>query len=108
MVLKHSKCMFTERNISYLGHVITDDGVAIDESKIDAIKALQGFLRLIGYYWRFIHNYDIIATPLKALLEKEAFRWTGDTTTAFHTLKLALTTGPVLQLPDFSRSQRRL
>jgi len=83
----------------------------MDESKIEAVKAwplpktiraLRGFLGLTGYYRRFIHNYGNIAAPLTALL-KEVFRWTDDATTAFHALKLALTTGLVLQLPDFSK-----
>ena len=49
-----------------------------------------------------IHNYRIIAAPLTALLKKEAFRWSDDATAAFDALKAALTSAPVLQLPDFS------
>ena len=110
LVLKRSKCLFAQRNVAYLGHVITGSGVAMDESKIDAVKAwpipktiraLRGFLGLTGYYRCFIHNYGIIAAPLTALLKKEAFRWSDDATAAFDALKAALMSAPVLQLPDF-------
>jgi len=112
LVLKRSKCLFAQRNMAYLGHVITGSGVAMDDSKIDAVKvwplpktirALRGFLGLTGYYRRFIHNYGIIAAPLTARLKKEAFRWTDDATAAFDALKIALTSAPVLQLPDFDK-----
>jgi hypothetical protein len=89
--------------------VIAEGGVAMDDDKISAVqswplpktvKALRGFLSLTGYYRKFVHEYDIIAAPLTALLKRKAFRWTPEATTAFNTLKTALTTAPVLQLPN--------
>lgn len=67
------------------------------------LRALRGFLGLIGYYGKFIHNYGLIAAPLTALLKKEAFHWTDTATEAFNALKTTLTTAPILQLPDFDR-----
>jgi hypothetical protein len=110
LVLKCSKCAFGERRMHYLGHTIDDGVVSMDDDKISAVqawprpcsvKALRGFLGLTGYYRRFIANYGSIAAPLTVLLKKEAFVWTPDATAAFDALKVALTTGPVLQLPDF-------
>ena len=84
----------------------------MDQAKIEAVQAwllprtlkvLRGFLGLIGYYCKFINNYGMIATPLMALLKKEAFRWNQVATDAFIDLKTALTTDPVLQLPDFNK-----
>ncbi|CAN6308396.1 unnamed protein product [Urochloa humidicola] len=112
LYLKQSKCVFGETTVAYLGHVISNGGVAMDPSKIDAVntwpvprtlRALRGFLGLTGYYRKFITNYGVIAAPLTALLKKEAFRWSEDATTTFNNLKAALTTGPVLQLPDFTK-----
>jgi hypothetical protein len=110
MVLKQSKCSFGERRVQYLGHIIADDVVAMDDDKIEAVqawplpkfvKALRGFLGLTSYYRRFIANYGAIAAPLTALMKKEAFQWTPKAIAAFDALKLALITGPVLQLPNF-------
>jgi len=113
LVLKRSKCSFGEQRVQYLGHVIANGVVAMDTDKISAvqawplprsIKALRGFLGLTGYYRRFIHNYGVIASPLTALLKREAFQWTAAATAAFEALKHALTTAPVLQLPDFEKA----
>jgi len=106
------KCSFGEQRIHYLGHVIADGVVAMDTDKVSAVqawprprsvKALRGFLGLTGYYRRFINNYGVIAAPLAALLKREAFLWSSAATEAFDALKQALTTAPVLQLPDFDK-----
>ena len=66
------KCIFAQSKIDYLGHIINEDGVSTDPSKVQAmldwplpktLKALRGFLSLIGYYRRFIANYGQIAWP---------------------------------------------
>jgi hypothetical protein len=110
LVFKRSKCHFVEQKIHYLGHVIAKDGVAMNADKVFAvqswplpktIKVLRGFLDLTGYYRKFFHEYGLIVARLTALLKREAFRWTPEATAAFNTLKTALTTAPVLQLPNF-------
>ena len=98
--------------IGYLGHIISDQGVAVDLEKIKAItswpqpvtvKQLKGFLGLAGYYKKFIKNYGAIAKPLIDLLKKDNFRWTELALTSFQQLKQVLSTAPVLQLPDFNK-----
>jgi hypothetical protein len=108
--LKRSKCAFATDSVAYLGHVISAAGVAMDEDKVTAItswpqpasaRALRGFLGLAGYYRRFIKNFGTLAAPLTQLLRKEGFQWTEAATLAFAALKDALSTAPVLHLPDF-------
>ena len=79
---KKSKCAFGCSKVEYLRHIIFGQGVSIDPRKIAAmeawliptsLKALKGVLGLTGYYRKFIKNYRQIATPLTALLRKNAF-----------------------------------
>ena len=109
---KLSKCSFGQTQIEYLGHMVSRQGVIVDESKIECIKQwptptsskqLHSFLGLASYYRKFIRHFAMIAAPLTDLLKKEAFKWNELSQQAFWTLKTALTQAPVLALPDFSK-----
>jgi len=106
------KCEFGRQEVKYLGHVISKKGVEMDQDKLAAIhqwplpknlKALRGFLGLTGYYRRFIRDYGKVAKPLTRLLKKGCFCWNEESTKAMEALKKAITTAPVLKLPDFSQ-----
>ncbi|KAK2380216.1 hypothetical protein QL285_035697 [Trifolium repens] len=108
---KLAKCEFAVPRISYLGHIISSAGVEADPEKLLAIQAwpaptsvsaLRGFLGLTGFYRRFVQNYATIAGPLTDLLKHHAFSWTTAAMNAFQALKTAMTTLPVLGIPDFS------
>jgi len=103
--LKRSKCSFGASLVVYLGHVISAAGVAMDADKVAAVASwptprsahgLCGFLGLIGYYRKYIHDFGVIVAPLTRLLRKDAFAWSDEADTAFQALKRALSTGPVL------------
>jgi hypothetical protein len=112
LLIKKSKCSFAAQELEYLGHIIGQRGVSTDQSKVAAVldwpapttlKSLRGFLGLTGYYRKFIRNYWIIALPLTQLLKKGVlFTWGPAQHTAFATLKTAMSSAPVLALPDFN------
>lgn len=110
--IKLSKCKFAQRSVAYLGHIISEAGLSTDPAKIQAIqswpvprtvKDLRGFLGLAGYYRKFNRHFGLIAKPLTDLLKKDSlFIWTPSYDSVFNTLKSALSSAPVLALPDFS------
>jgi hypothetical protein len=79
--VKLSKCTFSQRSIAYLGHIVSEAGMATDPAKVKAItdwpapttvQALQGFLGLAGYYRKSIRYFGIMARPLNDLLKKDS------------------------------------
>ncbi|KAL4088518.1 hypothetical protein QTP88_023612 [Uroleucon formosanum] len=111
--LQPLKCEFLRKEVNYLGHQITDEGVKPDPQKISCVKQfpiprnvkeVKSFLGLSGYYRRFIRNYGQIAMPLTSLLKKDVlYRWSDICQTSFETLKNLLTQAPILQYPDFQK-----
>ena len=108
--LKPSKCALMQRKVTFLGHVVSGEGVATDPEKIKLIsewpeptniRQLRGFLGLSGYYRRFVKDYSHIANPLNKLLKKDQrFVWNEECQMAFDKLKLALSSPPILALPN--------
>jgi hypothetical protein len=112
LFLKRTKCAFGATTVGYLGHIISEAGVAMDPAKVQAIRdwpvprsarAVRGFLGLAGYYRKFVHHYGTVAAPLTALLTKEGFAWSEGAAAAFTALKAAVTSAPVLAMPDFTK-----
>ncbi|WVZ68334.1 hypothetical protein U9M48_017290 [Paspalum notatum var. saurae] len=94
---KFSKCDFWIEEVKFLGHVISNGGIAVDQSKVsevqnwkipEDVKGIRSFLGLAGYYRRFIEGFSMIAKPMTALLEKNIkFQWTSACQKAFEELK---------------------
>ena len=111
--LQPDKCEFLRKEVNYLGHIISEDGIAPDPGKLQAIKDfpeprkvkdIQSFIGLAGYYRKFISDFSKIAKPMTKLTKKtEKFVWTTEQQIAFDTLKEKLMTAPVLQYPDFTQ-----
>ena len=106
--LSPKKCQFLQSSITYLGHIISKDGVSTDPEKISKISSwpspsclqeLQAFLGLCNYYRRFIANYSKITHPLWKVLNRKPFVWSSDAENSFKHLKAELTQAPILALP---------
>jgi hypothetical protein len=111
--LKPEKCEFLRKEVSYLGHVISENGVLPERTKTKAVeefptpqnvKQLRSFLGLLSYYRRFVPNFSHIAAPLHTLLKKDTpYEWTADHEQTFQSLKGKLLSPPILRYPDFNR-----
>ncbi|GJT42524.1 putative reverse transcriptase domain-containing protein [Tanacetum coccineum] len=76
---KFSKCEFWLQEVHFLGHVVNQNGIHVDPSKIEAVKnwktpttpsEIRSFLGLAGYYRWFIANFSKIVKPLTTLTQK--------------------------------------
>ena len=104
------KCDFLKREVTYLGHIVTKDGIKPDPSKIKAVqkflppenqKHIRMFLGLCGFYRRFIKNFAHTTKCLSDLLKKDSpFIWTNEHQKAFEMLKQKLCEAPILTYPD--------
>ena len=128
------KCEFFKTSITYLGHIVSNDGIHADPDKIDAVvnwpvpktvKQVRQFLGFAGYYRRFIEGFAKIARPLNDLLighptkkqnnksgqskkpsKRTPFVWHQPQEEAFHSLKTKLTQAPILGYADYTKSFR--
>ncbi|XP_065325766.1 uncharacterized protein LOC135932296 [Pelmatolapia mariae] len=121
---KLAKCAFFQREVRYLGHVISDQGVSTDPSKVEVVanwqspktaSELRSFLGFASYYRRFVEGFAKLAAPLHRLVAEWGGRkskkrsehgvaenWTAACAQSFEALKTKLTTAPVLAYADFS------
>lgn len=107
------KSEFLHREIAFLGHIITTDGVKPNPDKIKAIqnfpipkteKQIKSFLGLLGYYRKFIKDFANITKPLTACLRKnEKIILDEKYIKCFEYCKTLLIEDPILQYPDFSK-----
>lgn len=111
--LKISKCIFFAKQFTYLGHIISENGIQANPKKLDIIKnypkptnvkQIQSFLGLCSYFRRYVRNFARIARGLSMLLRKEQpFLWTHIQQKSFNDLKQALVEQVTLEFPDFNQ-----
>jgi hypothetical protein len=110
---KLNKCEFWLKEVSFLGHIISEGGIYVDPSKVKDVLSwntpqnvsdIRSFLHLVRYYKRFIKGFSKISKPMIELLAKgNTFEWTPRCETSFQELKKRLTTAPVLTMPDMEK-----
>ena len=103
---KLSKCDFWLKEVSFLGHIISAEGIRVDPAKIEAVVSwkpprnvteVRSFLGLVGYYRRFVKEFSFIASLLTKLLRKEIkFEWDDKCQSSFEQLKKILVEEPML------------
>ena len=104
------KCDFFRREVTFLGHIVSEQGIKTDPSKITAInewpqpttvKDVQAFLGLCGYYRKFIKGFAQIAQPMYPLFKKDVtFVWSDGCQEAFDKLKKSMIESPILAYPQ--------
>ena len=129
--VKGKKCQLARQELVHLGHVVNEQGIATDPSKVDKIRAwptpvshehLASFVGLASYYRRFIPAFSTIAAPLHAIIAKgraetakgrsglkagkppsSKFVWSKEADQSFNELKRLLSEAPVLAYPQFDK-----
>ena len=108
--LSPKKCVLFQRQVKFLGHIVSEAGVATDPEKLRAVhpwprpstvSEVRRFLGLCSYYRRFVPNFADLAHPLHQCTEHtQIFNWNDELENSFASLKKALTEAPVLGYPD--------
>ncbi|GBG64568.1 hypothetical protein CBR_g45262 [Chara braunii] len=108
--VNRDKCEFARRELEYLGHYVTPQGIRPLVDKIKAIRVwpeptnttdIRSFMGLAGYYQRFITGYSRIVAPMTRLQSpKVPFVFDDDARRSFQALKMAMLMAPVLSIYD--------
>ena len=112
--VKPSKCNLFKKEVVYLGHLISNDGVRPDPGNVEKVRnwkspsnaaELRRFLGLASSYRRFCHDFAHKAAVLYQLTEKNVrWQWTQDHSKVFNELKEVLINPPTLAFLDFNLS----
>ncbi|KAL0148771.1 hypothetical protein M9458_055949 [Cirrhinus mrigala] len=108
---KEEKCEFHRDKVTFLSYIISSEGVAMDDKKVNAVlnwprpttlRELQRFLGFANFYHRFIRHFSTVAAPLTAMVKKSTSRlsWSQPALQAFDYLRRRFSTAPILHHPD--------
>jgi len=110
LYVKLEKCEFDKIETTFLGYVLSKDGLKMDKEKVKAIldwpvpinvKKVQSFIGLCNYYLLFIKDFTKIANPIHKLTRKNVpFILGNDQQCVFDKLKEMFTSAPILRNPD--------
>ena len=107
--LRPDKCTILQREVTFLGHVVSGNGITMDPRKLEIVrswptprnlKETRAYIGLCAYYRKMIKGFSEIARPLHMLTHKNVrFEWTEQCQVAFDELKRRLTSAPIVSLP---------
>ncbi len=107
--LKPRKCMLVQKKVEFLGRVVGPNGLELSDEHIKSVtdwrpptrtKEVEQFLGLVNYHRMFLKNLAELAVPLYEITGKKKFEWGEEQQVAFESIKSALTTAPMLALPN--------
>jgi hypothetical protein len=114
MTVNLEKSVFLQEKVTFLGHVLSSQGISTDPGKVEAIqqfpvpktrKHLRAFLGRCGYYRRFCEKYSHATASLARLLRKDVrWCWSDDENTAFERTKELYLSTVIFRFPDFSKT----
>ena len=113
MYAKTSTCEFWLKEVSFLGHVVSEEGIRVDPKKIEVILEWKpprsvtevcSFLGLTGYYRRFVEGFSMTAAPITRSLQKNVrFEWSEKCQASFEKLKAFLIEALILTQLAFGK-----
>ena len=115
--VKPQKCSLFRRKVEYLGHLVSSAGIEPSPAGIEAImkfpmprtvRQVRSFLGMVNFFRRHIPKCSQIMAPLTDATKGKNLKWTEDCLNAFESLKIALTTPPVLAYPQFTELSNKL
>ncbi|GFO49458.1 cytosolic phospholipase a2 [Plakobranchus ocellatus] len=105
------KCLLGSRIVDFLGHSLGRGTIGLQDENVEKVRnaprpktkrEVRAFLGLIGYYKEFVPNFAAVSAPLSDLVRKgqpNIVNWGDSQERAYNSLKVAVTSKPVLQLP---------
>ena len=116
MYMKPEKCLWKARKVPFLGVVMGEGKVEIEEKKVEGVlkwptpqcvRDVRKFLGLANYYRHFVKDFSKVALPMNKLTRKdEKWKWGKEQERAFKQLKNIFTTRLVLAMPDLDKEFR--
>jgi len=116
LYVKLEKCMWKMQKVPFLGVVMGEGKVEMEEDKIEGVlkwltlqcvKDIRRFLGLANYYRRFVKDFARVALPMNRLMRKnEKWKWGEEQQAAFEQLKAVFTTRPMLVTPELDKEFR--
>lgn len=113
MTVSLNKSVFCRDQVSFLGHILTSNGLSPDPHKLLVIqdwpipknvKHLKAFLGLCSYYRRFSNVYAQSTCILQTLLKKDTtWKWSEECNSAFQYIKTLFISTVHLRFPDYTK-----